>query len=563
MFEKSPPEIRWFVASLFALFLATASCAHAAEDTDPFIAGLDAMASGAFDQAAKRFGDAAKTKPDALMPQLDRGVALFVLGNNNDARDAFAQASKIDSQNGDLRVWSLARAMMFDSAMPMLLLPSENVPYSRQLLSTIVSRKSADESGQAKIKTTIEDIARKFARDQRNGLVAIKAYYGDERYHDALALIDPLLVKQPHDNALLAYAGHCKLGLKDYEGSRQSYTESLHVTPLEPGCLIGRGRCEIHLGALEPAEVDLTLARQINDKSMSGLLSEADDLLSKAKAQHSAAAPPPTRREQYTRELCRLQLDVRDHPKDAGPLAALVQFYLEPTAVCQITLDGAVIQARVPCGKMELDNADRIVAQAVKMAPDQPDVILQQARVYYAQGRLDQMKIWANRAMTKSVMDPELAGIYLDYDNYTARGEEGQANALTSGGQFYDSYDFSKGSWVKTYVGPNANAFTRADELRKQAKSLRDDAVRPLQLLQKLTANKSDASSRAANHMVDSYFDYWNGNLNGAIQNAQSALAVDPVNVLAVRFLIVCGKKGNVPVLEKYRALYKQLDDRE
>ena len=385
-----------------------------------------------------------------------------------------------------------------------------------------------------------------------------RALYEAKRYREALAVIDALRVQRPQDASLMAYAGHCKLGLGDHKTARDSYTEALGIRPPEAGCLIGRARCEIALGSPGAAEADIALARRVGAKDAAAVLAEAEGLLAKVKANGQGAGERQIRREQYTRELCSIELEIRDHPKDAQKLLALVRFHLEPTAVCDVTLAGIPTKARVPCGKMDVASAADALARATKMAPDQPLVLLHQARLEFARGRLDDMMVSAERALAKNTVDLEIAVAYLEYDSSVAKGMSAEAQQLRAPGTTWYT-DNPDGTRTQHYRGPSADAYTRADALDAKAKALRAKATHALEVLQALTAGRVDTQAQVTGHMGDAYHDLWFGNLDGAIRAAETALALDTVNLHALRFLIAaCGKAGSARAAH-YRAVLDEI----
>ena len=70
----------------------------------------------------------------------------------------------------------------------------------------------------------------------------------------------------------------------------------------------------------------------------------------------------------------------------------------------------------------------------------------------------------------------------------------------------------------------------------------------------------ADPGARATHHMVDAYHDFWAGNLDEAIRAAEQALAIDPVNVHALRFLIASCHKAGSPKANQYRAILDEID---
>jgi tetratricopeptide (TPR) repeat protein len=545
-----------------ALLLLLNICPLAAADSnvDAFVGGLDAMAAGNFDQAANLLGTASAADPSDAIAKRDLGVAFLLLGKNDEAREAFTQAAGIDPQDSDLRVWSLARAMMFDAKAPTLELPSDYVPYSRTLMVAILGMKSANPDDRAKCRATIEQVARDFAGDQRRGMVAAKALYGAGRFRDALQILDSLRAKSPSDGVILGYSGHCKLGLGDYGGARKDYTLALLDLPQQAGCLIGRARCEIEQNCLDAAQSDLALARRINNPSAAGLLAQTERMLADAKSKTQSSGAEPMRQEQYTRELIRLQLDIRDNPNQPTPYLALVRFYLQPTAVCAVTLNGKTTHARVPCGAMNLHGAEAAIAPAVKLAPDDPQVLIQQARVYLAEQRLDDMIATADKALDQNVSDLELAAAYLHYENELANEHTQAANEIRN--RPTRLIWVQQGTvWIQKAVGPNADDYARADDLDRRAKQLKAQATRALEVLQKVTANSSDPRDQFDSHMVDAYHDLWFGNLQGSIDSAEQALAIDPFSEHALRFLVTTCGKTNSPKAEMYRERLREVDD--
>jgi tetratricopeptide (TPR) repeat protein len=560
--HKSSARSTFQIASRFiALLVMLPGFSVRADDgVDSFLAGLDAVAVGKFEEGALALGKAAEANPAVANWHLDRAIALMLIGRGDEAHDAISIAEKLDSRSSEIHLRSIARAMMFDPKLPESpAQPVKELAYSPKLLVAIMGTKSPKEPERARARLAIEEVVRELAKEQRGGVEGIKALYGVKRYREALALVDAALVKRPGDGVLLGFAGHCKLGLKDFGESRQSYTEGLRVFPTEAGYLIGRARCEIALGAIEPAEGDLALASRVGFKAYSTLLAEAQQLLAAAKGKEQQGVERPSRAEQYTRELSGLQLDIRDHPDEVQYLLALSQFYLQPMAVCEVTLNGTVIKARVPCGKMELSKATEALERAVKIAPDQSAVLLQQARVRFAHRQPDEMMALAQRALDNGAMDLEIAVAYLQYDSDGAKWRTAQATKLRAPGYFRDVL-LPNGKFEKMYFGPSVNDFNRADGLDRTAKEMHAQATRGLEFLQKQTADRTDPQGKAIHAMTNAYHDAWFTNVDGAIAAAEEALGFDPANVHALRFLISAYKSKGSPKVKQYQAMLGEIE---
>lgn len=554
------------IASVVAVLLMpalvqVAQAAQAGDGVSDFIGGLEAMADGKFQKAADLLGKAAGAKPDAAVRQLDWGIALMLSGQGNAARDALAQAAKLEPQRADAKAWSQAREIVFDRVTPEIPPPSKDVPYAAKLMLGALGTLSPKEDQRARATTAIEEVARDLAREQRNGLEAVKAFYGGGRYREALEVIDAARAKQlAPAGAYLAYAGHCKLGLGEHGAAREAYTLAIRVLPPDAGCLVGRARCEISLGALDAAQEDLALARRAGGEAAAAVLAEAAQLLSKAKADGGKPGPRSIRREEYTRERCRLQLDVRDRATKVEPLLALSRFYLEPVASCDVTLGGVLQNARVPCGKMDVPRADEMLARAVKLAPDDPSVILQQARLEAVRSLPEQMMKTADRALVGGAIDLEMAVLYLQYDVRESKRAAAEAERIrnTPSGNRKELDD--DGKFRMKYFGPSADDFARARDLEQRAKALRDNAPRALEVLRKKVGDGADPASQATRRLIEAYDAFRAGNMEAATRAAQQALAIDPVNVHALRFLISAYGMTKSPLAKQYRAILDEVD---
>lgn len=555
---KTQLHFAWLVFTLLALM--AAHPARGDDGVDSFLAGLDALSDGKFEEGAKSLGQAADANPQVAARQLDRAIALMTVGRGDEARDALAIAEKLEPRNSEIRFWSKGRALLFDPTLPATpVTPVKELPYSPKLILAIMGTKSNNTAEQARARAAIEEVVRELAREKRTGLDGINALYAVHRYREALALVDAKLVSRPRDGVLLGFAGHCKLGLKEFAASRQSYTEALRIYPMEGGFLIGRARCEIAQGSIAPAEIDLALATRVGARQYNALLAEAQQLLAGAKTKAPKAVDPPSRGEQYTREMSALQLDIRDHPDQVECLLALSRFYLQPTAICEITLNGKTFNARVPCGKMERDRARDAQARAVKLAPDDPAVLLQQARVDFAEGQLDEMMASAQRALDKGAMDLEVAVAYLQYDADGAKRRTAEAKKLRDWG-FFRKERLDNGMWINKYHGPSADDYARADGLERNAKIMHEQATHGLELVQKQTAAANDPHSKAIHSMTNAYHDAWLTNVDEAIAAAEEALTFEPANAHALRFLVSAYKSKQSPKAKEYQAMLEEIE---
>ncbi len=545
--------------AIVLLFLAVGlSPAARADDVDAFLAGLDALAAGKYDDAAAALAKAAAAEPTSAIRRLDHGVALLMLGKSDEAKAAFDKARALGDSDA-VRVWSIAREMMFEPAIPdMSRLPKDDLPYSKKLLVAVLGTRSPDAGEKARAMTAVTEAVQQFVAAQRGGMESVRALYAAKRYRDALAQLGPILQRTPEDGVALAFSAHCKLGLHDFLGSRADYTGALRVRPLDGGCYIGRARCAAMLGAIDAARADLDLAKQIDARQYPALIAEVDALLAKANAGAASDAPAAGRAEPYTRELTRLLLAVRAAPGDFVPLLALSDFHLQPVAPCAVTLDGVLQTTRVPCGKMNLRAADEAFAKAAKLAPDHPRIFLQQARLDLARKRLDDMIKSAQKAYANDTMDLEIAVAALQYNADAANRAIAEAKQIRSEGKFVERLN-SQGKFEKFWVGPSAEDYTRADELDAHAKKTRENATLALQLLQKQAKAGDDARSKFTVDMVNAYHDLWYRNLPGAIEAAESALAIEPGSEHALRFLVDACAAAKSPKVERYRAMLKEV----
>lgn len=572
------------LAAILSLLSAMSASARASEPVDDLLAGLHATAEGQFEHAIPPLNKATTAESGHAAWQLDRAIALMLSGHDQEAQAALTLAAKLDPQNEDVSVWQLAHAgltgrklpplemsggvrlptpgpmeMLFDPSLPPIHLPTSSVSYANKLLLSIMGLRSANTDERTKARNAIEDVARQFARDQASGIDTAKALYALGRYRQALGLLEPMLLSNKGNGTVLAYTAHCKLALADYSEARSVYTEALRVFQTQAGCFIGRARCEIALHSLEAAELDLTVAKRINDPNAAALLVEADKLLATQKTRGPASSEPLIRREQDQRELCRIELDARDHPDDVADRLALVRFYLRPTAPGDLTIDGHPIRAIVPCGSMDVASAAAVLSQAVKLAPDRPDVLLEQARVAYAQDHRDQMMVFARQAMSKGAIDLEMGVAWMRFDSNLAKEKSAQAATLANppAGTWY--WKPAGTTYVRVYTGRSPD-FPGADALNRQAKELRAEATRGLELLQKQTASSTLPRDRVIADMVDAYHDFWFGDLDGAIESGEKAQAIDPFNEHVLRFLVATCGKAKSPKVKQYKAILDELE---
>ncbi len=528
-----------------------------ADDVDSFLAGLDALAAGRYEDAAAALGKAAEARPSAVR-HLDHGVALFMLGKSDEANDAFEKARALGDSD-DLRVWSIARQMMFEPTLPdMNRLPKDDLPYSKQLLVAVLGMRSPNSEEKARARTAVTEAMRQFVEGQRGGIETVKALYGARRYPEALARLGPLLKRAPDDGVTLAYSAHCKLGMNDFAGARADYTAALRALPLDSGCYIGRARSAAMLGAIVAARADAELARRIDARQYPAQLAEVEALLAKGNASAAADPPSASRAEPYTRELTRLLLAVRTAPGDFAPLLALSDFHLQPVAPCEITLGGVLQTLRVPCGPMNVRAAEDAFARAAKLAPDHPRVVLQQARLQLAERQLDDMIKNAQKAFAQDTTDLDIAVAALHYNADAANRAIAEVKQIRSAGKFVERLN-DQGRFEKFWVGPTADDYRRADELEAHAKTTRENATLALQLLQKQAKAADDPHSKFTVHMVNAYHDLWYRNLPGAIEAAESALAIEPGNEHALRFLVDACAAAKSAKAETYRAMLKEV----
>jgi tetratricopeptide (TPR) repeat protein len=262
----------------------------------------------------------------------------------------------------------------------------------------------------------------------------VRELYEAKQYREVLGLLDELGARSPLDAVLRGYGAHCWLALGEIQRARQDYTQALRTLPTVAGYLIGRARCEIALGSLRGAEADLSLARRVDSKVAAPNLAEAERLLAGAKVNAPQAAEPEAdvRDEQYTRERCRLELELRSASSDTDKVERMVdlaRFLLEPTAVCEVRLRGADTRARVPCGLPDLARAEEALRLAQNLAPDHPGLLTQGALLELARDRQNHMIAWIDRAHAAGVVDLDLAFAHLQYCNTTANALAADASS--------------------------------------------------------------------------------------------------------------------------------------
>jgi Tfp pilus assembly protein PilF len=508
---------------------------------DAYLGGLDALVAGKYQQACDLLGKAAGDKPESAVFQLDYGVALLMASRGNDARDAFARAQKIDGQRADVKLWQLAHTALFAPPAPPNLAappPDLSAPYAMKVIVASYGTKSPDAGERAKARTALEEAASEYAVSHRNGIEAATALYEAKRYEDALKLLTAISAKTPADSVAKAYAGHCRLALRDYAGARETYTTSLVLVSTQPAALLGRARCEITMGALDAAEADLALVRRINSRTMAASLAEAEQLLAKAKSQPQKSAGLTNRGEQYTRELCRLELDSAAHPNEAKYQVAISRFFLQPTAVCDLTVGGTAMRGRVPVGKKEYERATAALERAKKVRPNDAEVAIQESRLAASRGQLDFGVSFANPALERGMSDLEMSVGYMQYARTTSADLLAEASRIRNKLVWRSDIRLPNGDWdPPRYHGPSADELRYANELTAKANEFRAKATYAFQVLEKQYAGGKEAAQIVNHRMAVAYQQLWAGDRAAATRTAEEAFAADPLNEHVLRFL--------------------------
>jgi tetratricopeptide (TPR) repeat protein len=198
-----------------------------------------------------------------------------------------------------------------------------------------------------------------------------------------------------------------------------------------------------------------------------------------------------------------------------------------------------------------------VLDRAIKLAPDDPGVALQQARLELARNRPAAMMTLANRALAVGQSDLDVAIAYASHARHEAGQMEASARKLRSGGHFIDTR-LHNGAWTKTYVGPTADDYARADELERTAREWRTNAAHALDVLQTQLAGRTDSASRVTLHIAEAFRRVGTRDATGAIESAERALALDPTNGYALRLLSEAYGRTGSP---KARAIKAALDE--
>ncbi len=166
---------------------------------------------------------------------------------------------------------------------------------------------------------------------------------------------------------------------------------------------------------------------------------------------------------------------------------------------------------------------------------------------------------FAQRAMSKDTIDLETAVAWMRFDSALAKEKSAEAERLANPPPKTWYWKAAGTTYIKVYVGRDPD-FEGADKLNRHAKELRAQATRGLELLQKQTASSTLPRDQVTAHMVDAYHDFWFGNLDGAIESAEKAVAIDPVNEHALRFLVLTCGKAKSPKAKQYKAILDEVE---
>lgn len=210
----------------------------------------------------------------------------------------------------------------------------------------------------------------------------------------------------------------------------------------------------------------------------------------------------------YAERVAALQAAINANPNDANALVDLAAFYLKPLAPRTVeAADGKVRTLNVPLRneiipegikntyavpwvfRGDTSAAWPLLKKALAIDPGNSRVARELAMYYRMRGDLDRMKPYMESALRQNPLDLDMCRLYLDHRTGLARVLNDQAIDLRTPKSREE--DRADGRYrVTTY--PSEADLARADQLDRQAKAARRDAIGPLRKL--AGAMKADPS---------------------------------------------------------------------
>lgn len=574
----------WWVGLLLA------SMAYAQDaGKKPFVLGLDHLANERWSDAQKAFADAVASDDENAVYQLHLGIGATMANDAPTAKAALARARKLDPRNPDAEVWDYARRMMYEPTAFAGSPPYRKTRYAATLIDNAIfygPQEHPDNRAAAWKKITA--VAKEFGwaqlgKGNAQPVMTERAIelYKAGKWQECLDLINNLRAAGPIDAVMYGYSAHCKLGLKDYQGSRDEYTIALRQIPRGTGYLIGRAQSCANLGAFRDAVADYDLARQIDPATVDRYARDESSARERFGAtgqpnisaavlwqqlKQAAAERKPddqliaiadqlyrvrtgdryVRDEEYTRELTRLFIPVGRDQNNAAAHVAIATFLCNPTVTRKVAIANVDATARIPVGAADPNRAIAHINAALQLDPRHAGAAEQMAIAMLELKKPDEMIKWVHKALDAGALTLDLSAMHLDYYTTLANNLNAQASDLRAPKIRFE--DRHEGNMIVTYritTNPTAADLARADELDRQAKAYRQKAVVPIETFAGKLKNSTRAGDQAEYFLANAHYYQSLAKYDAAVAAAKKALEFDPYYLEALSYLIdLCPKVG-------------------
>ncbi len=556
--DMAKGSLACFVVILCAGGIATGG----AED---HVEGLRRITAGEFADAATALAAAVEADDESADRHLARAIALMLSRQGEAAKAHLERARRLEPKHAGVPVWAYFHAWTFGGRQRQIpqVPHGTKEPYGIRLINATTQHRNMLDRNQPALAAEAWKEAeecgklwawRELARPELLAAQAgdLDAMYARGDHARALETVSRLLVSSPDDVRLLSIAGGCRLALDDPWGARKLLTRALAVEPTRMDLVARRGIAAARTGGLRTAEGDRLLA---GGGDLDAAIAKARALVPKeglealSAALRGGATPAAGERlaradaaerlvpgEAYTQELSRLQGAFERAPADVEGAVALAAFCIRPSVEvpCRLAPGGA--RARIRVGAPDLPRAERVLAEAGRLAPAHHGALTQRALWLRAKEQKQGMIEVVEHALGLGALNYDLGKMYLDWHQQMAASLESEAAALRMPTVTFENR--ADGRWRVT-TPPTAAALARADKLDALAKEHRRKSAVPLQRL--AAAAPDSPFGRLAKAEVHRML----GEYDAAVAAAEGALALEPWHLEAREYLIeICARLG-------------------
>jgi Flp pilus assembly protein TadD len=376
------------------------------------------------------------------------------------------------------------------------------------------------------------------------------------KYQEARSIYESLLPSKSASHKARFFLGWCYFREGDYSSAVKELTKFLEAEPNSPLALATLGTCLLNLNRFEEAEQALSHSLRLVPEQAQvlkqlgwlylkkGRLQEADDVLSRSLALGSsdadtfyAMAMVKHTRQDYAAcvDMARKSVELRrERPAQQSSQSLTI------LGSCLLKLN-------------RFEEAEKIVRNSFRLAPDEPEVLKQLGLIYHESGRLAEAESVLRKSVALNSTDPEafyiLASVELARLNPVGAAEMAQ-RALNLQPDAVEPQILLGRAMVELGEYENAEtAYRRALEFNDKQPQPSD---RPYQLYGQLllTLNRLeeaeklfDTALRINNHSVPALVGRARvsqrlGRTAGARADAEAALKIDPGNETAHSVLL-------------------------